>query len=428
MGMIWRRPTLSLFLLSLLCSGFFSFVLFPKLVDALQVHYMRADGYYDIAENLLAGKGFYIGNEPRFDRGAFKREPIYPLLMAATLALPFFPMSLIILHLLFQAGAVCLAFTIFRDYGKVSKEVAYAAAAVFAVFPFSYWYVAKPTPENITTLFLLVNVWLAQRYFSQERGHMLFLWAASCGLCTLSKSNLVLLFPIGMVFVWLTRIWSFRLAAWSVLSAAIFILTLTPWIARNHRLSGQVIWGSTMLGTSFFVGNTNASLMTLKNLGTHLKGEEAMSSEWKKVYAEKLNALPSGTQPDKYRLEAEVDGEFHKRVRPWIAAHPALFVKKILINLPTLWFITHERAKSLLVFFFQGPLMLFGCWGLWSAFRRGWSIFEWQVIVLMSAVYAIHSAVLADARYFHVFLPFVCYFFCIGFAAACRKFLPAEQA
>ena len=92
---------------------------------------------------------------------------------------------------------------------------------------------------------------------------------------------------------------------------------------------------------------------------------------------------PPAISPDKYKLEAQVDGEFSMQVLPWIMASPALFVEGLLINPPTLWFITHERSKSLLVLVFQTPLVLGDLWGLWVSFRRQWNILEWHMLALM---------------------------------------------
>jgi hypothetical protein len=162
-----------------------------------------------------------------------------------------------------------------------------------------------------------------------------------------------------------------------------------------------------MGGTSFFVGNRNADWETLRNLGTELKGEDAIYAEWKVVYQEKR---ASAANPDNFRLEAEVDAWFDARVAPWIWANKGAFARKIALNAATLWFITHERTKSIILGLFQGPMVLGALVGLWFAWRRGMNSLEVHMALVVLGLYAVHCAILADARYLHVYLPFMAYF------------------
>jgi hypothetical protein len=99
----------------------------------------------------------------------------------------------------------------------------------------------------------------------------------------------------------------------------------------------------------------------------------------------------------------------------------------VAINFFTFWFITHEKSKTLFVLVFEAPLMFFAVWGIVAAYRRGWTLLEKHMLLMMGALYAIYIAILSDARYFHLFLPFVCYFSCLGLQAAAEKFAARRE-
>lgn len=392
--------------LSAAIAAFFSFFVFPHLIEPLNVHYMRADGYYDLAESLLSGRGFVFGDEPRFNMGAFKREPLYPLFLAGLLALPGFPLTLILAQIALHTGITLLSHRLFLDFGTGDRQ-AFWAAALFAVYPFSFWYVGKPTPENLSPLFMLLNVWLLQRYLSRPAIWPAALWGISWAGAVLSKSNLILLGPIGFLVVAGYGVRRPVLLIHIAVAMLLFAIGISPWVARNYALSGRFIWGSTMSGTSFFVGNRNADWETILRLGTELKGEDAVYAEWKKIYYEKRAVAAS---QDPFRLEAETDAVFDARVVPWIKSNKAVFGRKVLINAATLWFITHEWAKSLILLVFQGPMFLGALVGAWFAWRRGLNSLVAHMMIIIGGFYIVCCAILADARYTHVFLPFIAYF------------------
>jgi 4-amino-4-deoxy-L-arabinose transferase-like glycosyltransferase len=404
-----EHPYIILIILSVTFTSLFSFLIFPHLVNPLSVDYMRADGYYDIASNVINKGEFYYGSEPRFDKGAFKREPLYPLVLALTM-LGGFPNSMIILQIFLYTLSVLLMYKTFIEFGADRKRV-FWGAVIYAIYPYSYWYVAKPSPENIMPLFLLLNIFLFNKYIRNGKFSTLAIWGIVSGLCVLTKSSLVLLFGIGLILTITTLIRTDKSKMMlHVLSALIiFCLTLSPWIIRNYRLTGQIIWGSTMAGTSFFVGNINASMETLKSMGTNLKGESLVGREWKRIYKEKL--LQKGNDIDKYKLEAEIDSLFKKKVIPWIIDHKLEFFKKIIFNFGTSWFISNYKSKSIILLGFQAPLLICCIIGVYRMFsHRIIGQFELYLLFIMVSYYLLYSMILGGARYYHVLLPLIFYF------------------
>ena len=422
-----RRQYLILGLVSVIGAGVFSFLLFPRLVEPLKVYYLRADGYYDIAENLLAGKGFHYGEKPGFDTGAFKREPLYPLFLAAIMKTGSFLPILISIQILIYLLTVWTAYSLFLKFGN--PVIAFWASLLFASYPYSYWYVAKPTPENITPLLLLINVLLCHNYISERDPKFLFLWGITSAACVLSKSNLLLAVLVGLGVIWLRMPKSWKLVGHSAVCLIIFLACLSPWVIRNYRLSEKFIWGSSMFGTVFFVGNVNADWATVKDLATHQKGENEITAEWKRIYDEKKETGPPEQRENQFLLEAAVDTEFARRVGPWIFNNKMEFLKKLLINLPTMWFITTDKIKSILLLVFQTGLIFTCIYGVWLTLRQKITTFELHALLLMFAMYVANAAIFADARFTHVVLPFIAYFSAVGLGNILRsRFGPRPSA
>jgi hypothetical protein len=405
------RPPIGLLCLTAVVAALFAFVVFPPLVGPLQVHYMRADGYLEMAENLLEGKGFIIGREPRLYDGSMRREPLYPLVLAASMLVPKFPVSMVFLHIGIFIVTVSLAFVVFKRYAARS-DLALRAAATFALFPFSYWYIAKPTPENLSPVLLLASLWCFHRYLTSQRWADAAVWAAACALCTLTKSNLVLLFPIGCLVGLCGRESRGALSRHMVTAGVVFVVFLSPWGWRNYRLSGKPVWGTSLGGPAFFIGNLNSTWQTVQDAETGLRGEEAVGREWKARYlalrAEGKNAAPAV-------LEGRVDETFAAEVVPWVLTHKAAFIRKSAIGVATMWFITSDWKKTAVLFLFQAPLILLAGRGIWRAWKHGsLGVFEQHMLAIVGIVYVSTAIISPDARYTHVMLPLVAYFVALG--------------
>lgn len=408
---IGQRPTLALVLLAGSCSGTFSVLVFPHLVTPLKVHYMMADGYYPIAQNILAGNGFEMGGEPRFDRGAFKREPLYPLFLAALLATRKFVPALLTVQILLYIITVLVAYRVFTLWGQ--PGVAYWAAVLFALHPYAYWYVAKPTPENFSPLILLLNIWACQSYLANRKIATVLVWGGLCGVAILVKSQLMILFPIGVLLLIIT-FGVRRSIVPTVVAALVLLATLSPWAVRNYCLSRKVMVSSSMFGTSFFVGNENASWETIKELSFHRRGETMIAADWKARYAQIRAHGSERAKSDKYVVEATIDSEYSREVLPWIISHKATFLRKLLINASILWFIADEPAKSVLIGLSMLPVMTLALLGIWNGWKRNRTAFQIHLISIVCVLYASYSAILAMGRYMHVSLAIECYFAIAG--------------
>jgi hypothetical protein len=362
--------------------------------------------------NVAAGRGFEMGGEPRFDRGAFKREPLYPLFLAGLIRTGHFLTALLASQILLFGATVLAAYRVFRFCG--APGVAWPAAALFALHPYAYWYVAKPTPENFSPLILLLSLWAFHKYLGAEKLAAMLVWGGLCGMAILIKSQLIILFPIGLLLLFGHR--GYRRSILPAGTAALVcILMLSPWAIRNYRLSHKLMVSSSMFGTSFFLGNENANWKTVKEVSTHLRGETSIAADWKMRYAQLLAQGAEKKWGDKYTVEAQIDSEYSRQVLPWILSHKIAFFRKLMINASILWFIADEPAKSILIAISLLPVLALCLAGMWHSWKI--TIFEIHLVAIICTLYASYSATVAMGRYMHVALPLECYFSVLGLRA-----------
>jgi hypothetical protein len=135
-----------------------------------------------------------------------------------------------------------------------------------------------------------------------------------------------------------------------------------------------------------------------------------------------MKELPDTIANKQYYAEAQVDSEFARRVIPWIQTHKLEFLRKILINTTTLWFIADYWRKSVLLMLFMGPVLAGCIVGIRVARRQGWTALDVQMVAILASLYLFYSAVSAYSRYLHVALPLAFYFCAIaGHAIAERR-------
>lgn len=201
-------------------------------------YYTYPVGFFDLS-------GIHMTDGTVFDapeRQAF-RPPGYPAFLAAlggggpglsrTLAL-------IAQGLLFGVGALLLAFTVRDWWGPV---LGLAAAAVYAVDPFSKHYVTLLLTEQLAAFFVLAGVFA---YTRAVRSGNVAWWAATGALAaslTLVRAVFVFAVPLVVVGALLRR--GPRLPA-AAAALACSALLLVPWLAWTHETAGKAVfanWG-----------------------------------------------------------------------------------------------------------------------------------------------------------------------------------------
>jgi len=207
--------------------------------------------YYNLAHSMAIGAGYsaYGGRPTAF------RVPFYSIFIAAVTQGRQDFWALLIAQALVSTGTVaCAAALAWRFFGP---KVALAAAVLTAIYPYYVWHdTALQETGLLTFLTALATVLL----FATQQSRSLAVAAATglvLGLAILTRS-IVLPFAV-FAFVWLIvpdRIGHAlgKRIATAVVCLAVIGAAVSPWLVRNHGLTGR--WTlSTEFGAAVFYGN-----------------------------------------------------------------------------------------------------------------------------------------------------------------------------
>lgn len=371
---------LAVTLIGVCVSLIFSFLIFPRIQDPLNLN-LDPDRNGELGANLYLGNGFvYNGSlTPAVDRG-----PIYPFILAGI----FFLTGGVHAAAVQVFQAFCLGFTSFLAFliGRklINEKVGMAAALLCAFHPMLVWYTARIWIETVHTL-LVALVCLAI-ILCYERPTMLrAFWAGiAFGIAILTKSILIL-FPV--VFAILLALKYKKESIRSVvLMLAVILVVVSPWTVRNYGVSKAFVPVHVSLGLNLMQGDAVGEYwarMPFSTIELWFKGRD------------KTDSTLAGTQftptdPRGDRLLAVAS--FRQGL-----SHPLFFMKRSLINFLTLWYLSESKLKSLFLMILEFPLLIYTV----IASVRLWkeSGLARPMILLVIYYVVIHSLIIGWARY-----------------------------
>jgi 4-amino-4-deoxy-L-arabinose transferase-like glycosyltransferase len=177
----------------------------------------------------------------------------YPGLLAAIYAVAGRNFTLIAaLHAVMGGASAALTLAIGKRLG--GRVAPILAAAIVAVHPGLILYAGLLLSETTFTLLLLATLWLLLR--SAETDALVTKLAAGLmlGLATIVRPNLLALFPLLMLWLWVAHGRRFRPALWH--AALVLPLALVPLAlasAHNSRLVGRPAGPATNGGLNFYL-------------------------------------------------------------------------------------------------------------------------------------------------------------------------------
>jgi 4-amino-4-deoxy-L-arabinose transferase-like glycosyltransferase len=207
--------------------------------------------YYTLAHSLANGDGYSaLNGHPT----AF-RVPFYPIFIAATTQGRHDFWALLIAQALVSTGTVaCAAALAGRFFGR---GAALTAAALAALYPYYVWH---DTSLQETGLLTFLTAFATVLLFATQQSRSLTLAASTglvLGLAILTRS-IVLPFAV-FAAAWLIVTEQSRHAlgtriATALICGAAIVTTLSPWLIRNHGVTGR--WAlSTEFGAAVYYGN-----------------------------------------------------------------------------------------------------------------------------------------------------------------------------
>lgn len=194
------------------------------------------DGYYEIAENLLAGRGFSQDTTPPF-APTYERTPLYPFFIAG---LAFFFKSYyaaLIAQILLGSVLPLLGYRIALQLLGDARGALFVALAL-ALEPFTIFLATTMVSETLFAFLFLASITLFLDYLHEGRAHTLAQAGLFLGLATLTRPTtqyLVLVFVV--IIVWIVRKDRARAVRHSLIVATAFFFVISPWLLRNFLLA-----------------------------------------------------------------------------------------------------------------------------------------------------------------------------------------------
>ena len=265
--------------------------------------FLHNDGheYMEISRQLAAGNGFSLSFYRWYEFPApgqkdllhtdLSRTPLFPLIGTAAFLIPGDPLFWMkgISFLLAMTAIFCV-FLIGREFG--GELCGLFSAALFAFYPYSFYYAASWSTENL----FLILLALASLFLMKACKGKLNLFPY-CGLflalATLTRPTAVLL-PfvfIPMLFFFIRPIQKWReLGRPVLLFSGIFLLLLLPWTIRNYKVGGSftplTYYGSYV----FWLSSSDIIYETYRTMDTP-EYTKVTDEVWNRLHTERLAEL-----------------------------------------------------------------------------------------------------------------------------------------
>ena len=213
-----------------------------------------------IARSIAAGEGFaspftHIGTGP-----TAWEPPIYPYFMAGVFKVfgTYTRLSAFVLltvNSLFSALTCIPVFLLARRI--FGLRVARWSAWAWALFPYAMYWCVKWLWETSITAFVLACLILLTMDLEDADGYTKWLgWGLLWGFAALLNPAVLSFLPCAGL--WLAWRRSQKRKEWflpSLAAALFFVLTISPWIARNYAVFGQFVFIRSNFGAEFRMGN-----------------------------------------------------------------------------------------------------------------------------------------------------------------------------
>ncbi|HEX4424460.1 MAG TPA: glycosyltransferase family 39 protein [Terriglobales bacterium] len=212
-----------------------------------------------IGRSIASGHGF--GNPFNEPTGPTAWEPpLYPFLIAGVFKLfgvysHASALILLSINSVFSALTCIPIFLIARRC--FSEKVAIWSGWLWAVLPpVMYWCTRWVWETSLAALLLAVIFWLALT-LEEKDGWRPWLWfGLFWGIGALTNTSLLAFLPASGLWPWYRR-WKLGKTSFGgvVLASAVFAVSLTPWLVRNHQTFGKFIFIRSNFGAELRLGN-----------------------------------------------------------------------------------------------------------------------------------------------------------------------------
>jgi len=380
--------------------------------------------YDDIAQNMLAGKGFSIDEsygldlrkDPKQEPGIVptaSRTPLYPAFLAAIYRV--FGRRIRLVYLIQTMIDLLSALMLYFLALKITEDIriALTSMALYALYvPFIE---QVGVLLNETMFGFLVLLFAVVAFFAMERFSLsgFLLAGVAMGLVTLCRPT-TFMFPA--FFVPLTLVVGrrqMRRASMNTIAFLLgFFLLITPWVIRNYLVLDYFGLVGTKAGEQLFAANYEFS---------------GQAGPTPMIPPDLRDKLMDKTPEERDKV---LTGEGLKQ----IIKHPIRFIKNVLFRTSTFWtsigmgnlglfYYSSSRAgKEVCVFVaVLNPLLILASFVAFLRFRGRWVSRSLVPIELLGYFYVIHLPIIAFVRYSMPVIPFLMMFAAVGVVSLFAK-------
>ncbi len=345
-----------------------------------------APSYDALATNLLAGKGLQKEDYTHlFTDGTSSltvrsfRPPLLPILLAGVYGV-FGHHILAARALVAILGAVTCVVVCHIGRRAFSERGGMLAGLAAAVYPKLVYYSGLVSTETLCTLLLAIAVWLVIAAWQDKSWWRWPAAGAVLGLAALSRSSLLLLPGVTVLWAVIAAADRRRALKGGLLLLAAFAVVMAPWCIRNWAVHRRFVPATTEGGYTFWVTNNPRATG-----GGHCFWPDP----------------PGGFDG---MTEVEIDREFYRRGWRWVRSHPVEFLRLAAVKFVRFWRLwphASEPAVGMTAAVVAGltfiPVLLLALWGAAVSLSRWRPLLLFTMIVLYFT--GLHMVFMAVTRY-----------------------------
>lgn len=332
--MTFERPYKTALLIFLIAVSVRLFFVLPSLITPnFNGASVAGDGYFEIAQNLLAGNGFSRSSSTPVTPDSV-RTPLYPLIIAGLQSIFGGSKALLTFQILLGSFTAVIAWLLAKEFLGDGIGAILSGVAV-AVEPLGAYLAGIILTENVFTFLFLLAMYLFVRYLKDPKIILLILFSSILGAATLAKPTPQYL-PIFFVFImWLAneRRITKRFSLHSLVLVSVFLVVLSPWLYRNYQVFGAAALNVQQVTTVF--GYLVPSTIALEENISFAEAQEKFYAEQQVKDVEEINL--GNAAPYKERALEE------------LARHPIGLMKSVGVTIFT--FFTHDGYADILSYF-----------------------------------------------------------------------------
>jgi 4-amino-4-deoxy-L-arabinose transferase-like glycosyltransferase len=378
-------------IISGLAGLFYTYLIYPRIMDPLSAP-LDPDRFGILGENLYLGNGFVTvaGDIPTTYKG-----PLYPLFIAIVsfLMRGYHVWAIQLVHNLLHVLTCYLVYLIAKELFQ--RKTALLACVLFGLHPLLLWFLPRIWIETFFT-FLTTLTALALVY-SLKNPSILTALASGVLLGCMSLTKGVSLFlpflvaPLFALFIQSKR----KGMVYALIIFASAWLVVLPWTIRNYKLTGRLILVHTSGSVNFIIGD-----VLVQHLAEHPLSHGVL---FEKGHQEVVSLIEKYglTRSHDSAVETRLSAEVFSRVK----GNPSFYVKKILYQAATFWYLGETPLKTVLLILVNVPILVLGLLGIMS-YKLGQQ--EKGMLLLISFVlyfWLIYSAIYAIARFSATIVP-----------------------